>query len=1367
MSGSDHHGRVKALFLAACDRRPEQWAGFLDSECESDPALRRDVEALLGHHEPEAPGADEPHSTRPYGCERFAPGRVVAGRYRIVSHLGRGGTGEVYRAEDHTLGVEVALKFLRSAGAHHLERLCEEVLLAREVSHPAVCRVFEIGEAEGRTFMTMEYVDGENLASLLRRIGRLPAAKVAELAGELCAGLAAAHERGVLHRDLKPSNIMLDAAGRVRILDFGMATCAGAPGGGPLGTPAYMAPEQLERGAPVTEQTDLYALGLVLYELVSGGPVFAASNLEERRTLPGEPAPPSSRGVELDARLEEGLLRALREDPQERPVSAAEMARMLGVALPACANEEPPPPLPRESGERRHLTVLFCDLVDSSGLSQRLDPEAYVAALRRYRTCCEEAVARYDGHVAQYLGDGLVVYFGYPGAHEDDAERAVRAGLDVVRAVQTLDLAGGFQAAARVGIHTGPVVVTVSGAPERLEWLAFGLTPNVAARLQAVAAANEVLVSDATLRLVAGIFIAEDRGVPELKGIEEPIRVHRVLQPSGVRERLERAAALTPFVGREQELGTLLDRFEQIQEVHGQAVLISGEAGIGKSRLVYELRERLKEQPHGWLECRTSPYTRSSPLYPLVELLEKVLDFRKDDSSEDKLAKLERGIAQTGLDPDACVPLLADLLSIRLAVRHAPLEISPQLQRQRTLETLLAWVFAQGEKQPLVLVVEDLHWIDPSTLEWLGLLIEQCPTAGLLLLLTHRPEFEPPWPPRGYVLPVSVGRLGRRHTKDLVAAAVSGDPLSEPVVDRLAAQSDGIPLFVEELAKGYVESRPTGSASGLEVPETLQDSLTARLDRLGEAKQVAQIGAVLGREFPYALLEAAAPVQPGALRKGLARLVEAELLYRRGFPPDATYTFKHALVQDTAYESLLESRRRELHGRIADALEARFPERVAREPELIAHHCGQAARTWEAIGHYRRAGERATQRFAHPEAISHLRQALEMLGKLPESAERDREELGLQVALGPSLIAVRGYSDPELGRAYERARALCGELVDTPELVRTLIGLSLYNFIRGDAASGAELARQALTAAHRVGESFPILMAHTRLGINLFAMGQLSPALDHLEQAIRLHDPARHRSLEAAWGQGVGVSVARLIAAITLWVTGYPDRARRLHQEAIDLARKGDPFDLAQALVGDVPQLARERELARRQAEEALAIARERGFPYLVLQARLNRGWALGGASGLGEVQESLALFQKWGSKVFLSSWLRLAIELNQELGRTEDALTALETAFRISQETGARMARPELYRLKGVILSTEGSVRDAESCFHRALEIAREMKAKSWELRTATSLARLLRDERRRDEARDLLQPVYDWFTEGFDTPDLKDARALLDELA
>ena len=339
--------------------------------------------------------------------------------------------------------------------------------------------------------------------------------------------------------------------------------------------------------------------------------------------------------------------------------------------------------------------------------------------------------------------------------------------------------------------------------------------------------------------------------------------------------------------------------------------------------------------------------------------------------------------------------------------------------------------------------------------------------------------------------------------------------------------------------------------------------------------------------------------------------------------------------------------------------------------------------------------------------------------------------------------------------------------MDTPELVRTLIGLSLYNFIRGDAASGAELARQALTAAHRVGESFPILMAHTRLGINLFAMGQLSPALDHLEQAIRLHDPARHRSLEAAWGQGVGVSVARLIAAITLWVTGYPDRARRLHQEAIDLARKGDPFDLAQALVGDVPQLARERELARRQAEEALAIARERGFPYLVLQARLNRGWALGGASGLGEVQESLALFQKWGSKVFLSSWLRLAIELNQELGRTEDALTALETAFRISQETGARMARPELYRLKGVILSTEGSVRDAESCFHRALEIAREMKAKSWELRTATSLARLLRDERRRDEARDLLQPVYDWFTEGFDTPDLKDARALLDELA
>jgi predicted ATPase len=477
--------------------------------------------------------------------------------------------------------------------------------------------------------------------------------------------------------------------------------------------------------------------------------------------------------------------------------------------------------------------------------------------------------------------------------------------------------------------------------------------------------------------------VSEDLGTPALKGIAEPLRVHRLLLLSEAVGPLDHAPALTPFVGREQELGLLIDRFEQAQEKRGQVVLVAGEAGIGKSRLVRELRERLREAhaPHDWLECRTSPYTRGSALHPLIELLEQGLGLADVDSAEEKLGRLESALERADFELAQAVPLLASLLSLRLPERYAPLEISPQLQRQKTLEALLAWLLGLGEKQPLVLLVEDLHWADPSTLEWLGLVIEQCPTAGVLALLTHRPGFEPPWPAREHLLPMALRRLRDQETKTLVAGAIGRATLSEDLVARIAARSDGVPLFAEELTKAAAESdgEGTGSLSRFEVPETLQDSLMARLDRLGEARPVAQVGAAIGREFPYALLEAVAPLREPELREGLGRLAEAELLYQRGLPPKATYTFKHALVQDTAYQSLLESQRRELHGRIADALEARFAERVTSVPEEIARHCEQAGRTAQAIGHYQRAGERATQHFAHPEAVGHLRKALDLL----------------------------------------------------------------------------------------------------------------------------------------------------------------------------------------------------------------------------------------------------------------------------------------------------------------------------------------------------------------------------------------------------
>jgi TOMM system kinase/cyclase fusion protein len=1325
----------------------------------------------------------------------LASGSRFEDRYEIQGELGSGSFGRVYRARQLSTGQSVAIKLLSpregtdSSTGREAERFRRETRICAALSHSHIVRLLDSGEtSEGQLYAVFEHVPGETLEQALEREGRLSVREALRLLTQVLEALAAAHAQGIVHRDLKPANVMLSAAGARRsalVLDFGLGGVAEDRRRADwqtltqtrefLGTPLYAAPEQLAGETP-TERSDLYAWGLVFLECLTGRHPFAGAGGMERLLSGGGTVeiPEWLRGHRLGQLLERVTAReaAKRDVPVEALIEALD--EIASGELPVAPEEtRTPAPIP-DTGERRHLTVMFCDLVGSTALSQRLDAETYREVVRAYQARGAEAVERYEGHVAQHLGDGLLVYFGYPQAHEDDAERAIRAGRELLGSLEVLsaqtEAKHGVAIAARVGIHTGPVVVGEMGGGEKQEVLALGDTVNIAARLEGFAEPGTVVISDATRHLVPGLFVTEDRGTPALKGIAEPIGVHRVLQPSGVRSRLERAPGLTPFVGREEELGLLVHRFEQAQEGQGQAVWVGGEAGIGKSRLVRELRERLRDTPHSWLECQTSPYTQSSALYPLIAMLEGALDFREEDTGEEKLGRLERGLAHLGLELAETVPLFAGLLSVRLPERYAPLELSPQLRRQKTLEALLAWLLALGEKQPVVLLVEDLHWIDPSTLEWLGLAIEQCATANLLLLLTHRPEFEPPWPARGHVLALGLNRLRRPEAQSLVAGAMAETTLPEELIARIAARSDGVPLFAEELAKGVVEAK---DADAHDIPATLQDSLMARLDRLGETKQLAQLAAAIGREFPYALLAAVAPVQETELREGLGRLVEAELVYQRGLPPKATYTFKHALVQDTAYQSLLEGQRKDLHGRIADALEQRFPERVDRESEQIALHCTKAGRVEDAVAHYQRAGERATQHFAHAEAIGHLRTALELLCTLPESSERDRQELKLQVALGPSLIVTRSYGDHEVGRAYERARALSREIGESPELVRALVGLSLYYFIRGDLRSGVELAEQALALAERFSDAYPLLMAHIRLGINLYVMGETVRALDHFEQAIRLHDPDEHRSQQAAWGQGVGVDLARAFAAYSLWTLGHADRARRLIEEGVELARGGDPFDLAQALVNNSNFYwhLRDRDRTRERAEEAIAIARGRGFAAPLLIATLLRGWALGGSRGLEDIQQSLAQLEAAGMRAFLPGWRRFAAETNLELGRTEDALAELEAALAIAEEiageTGAYQWLSELHRQKGEVFVQQGGAEAAERSFRRALQIARDQKGKSWELRAATSLARLLCDQGRRDEARALLVPVYDGFTEGFDTADLKDANALLEELA
>ena len=676
-------------------------------------------------------------------------------------------------------------------------------------------------------------------------------------------------------------------------------------------------------------------------------------------------------------------------------------------------------------------------------------------------------IARFEGHIAQYLGDGLLVYFGYPLAHADDAQRAVRAGLGMIEALgqlkSRLEQERGVPLAARLGIQTGLVVVGDVGGGTRQEPLALGETPNAAARLQGIAAPNTLVISAATFPLLGGFFACQPLGPPLLKGQAQPLAVYRVLYESMARSRLEAAGSTgwTPLVGREQEIGRLRERWAQVKEGVGQVVLLSGAAGMGKSRLGQVLKEHVASEPQAWLTpCPCSPYHQHTALYPMLELLERVtLRFDREDSPQQKLRKLEGLLVQHGLPLAEAVPLLAALLSLPLTADYAPLTMSPAQQKQQTLHALLTILLRIAAQQPVLLVMEDLHWVDPSTLECLSLLVDQGPPARILALCTFRPDFRPPWTGRSHCTQVTVPRLPRRQAVEVIRQVAHGKPLPAEVVEQIVAKTDGVPLFVEELTKLVLESRLleereecyalTGPLPSLAIPATLHDSLMARLDRLATLKALGQLGATLGREFPYDLLQAVSPWDETTVQRGLHQLVEAEFLYQQGLPPQATYVFKHALIQEAASQSLLRSTRQQYHQRMAQAVAARFPELCAMQPELLAHHYTEADGLAQAIPYGHRAGQQALQRSANLEALRHLTMGLELLATFPETPMRVQQELDLQIALGPALIATKGQAAPEVEQTYARARALCTQVGETPQLFLTLRGFWRFYLNRG------------------------------------------------------------------------------------------------------------------------------------------------------------------------------------------------------------------------------------------------------------------------------------------------------------------------------
>jgi len=1062
----------------------------------------------------------------------------------------------------------------------------------------------------------------------------------------------------------------------------------------------------------------------------------------------------------------------------------------MGAEAPAIS--EAPGPV-REAAQRRRLTVMFCDLVGSTPLSVRLDPEELGEIIGRFNRRCTEVIVRSGGFVARYMGDGVLAYFGYPQAHEAGVERAVRAGLELVGAVARLHDDKGAALRVRVGIATGLVVfgdLVDEGAAQQHEMV--GETPNLAARLQALAEPDTVVISGETRRLLGELYEYRSLGSMFLKGFDHPVEAWQVTGASAVDSRFEALRTTkTPLVGRDEELDLLMRRWERAKAGDGSVVLIAGEPGIGKSRITEMFLDRVTDQPHTRLRYFCSPHQQDNALYPSITQLERAAGFQRSDTAGQRLDKMEAVLGRATNDISEVAPLFAELLSIPTGDRYPALNLSPQKRKQKMLRAKIAQVEGLAARRPVLMAFEDVQWIDPTSLELLDLNIDRAPTLSILLIVTFRPEFMPPWVGRPHVTLLSLSRLAPGQRAEMISRVTGGKSLPREIASQIIDHTDGVPLFIEELTKAVIESGVltetddryimSGPVPPLAVPSTLHDSLLARLDRLAPVREVAQIAAVLGRQFSHELISAVASMPQRQLDDALEQLVSSELIFRRGRPPDAEYTFKHALVQDAAYQTVLRTKLQQYHLKIAYVLEEQFPEIADAQPHILAHHFTEANLRKQAIPYWQKAGERAVQRSANAEGVRHIAKALELLKAMPESPESFQQELGLQLALGTPLIAVKGFASSEVGRIFARARELCQEAGEAPPLFPALWGLWVFYTARAEHRTAYDLGKQCQRLAEASHDVDLIMEAHHALGVTLLALGEFSSGLNHLEQAIAIYDPKRHSSLALIYGQDAGV-VCRSHAAWALWFLGYPDRALKRVDEALILAKEvSHPYSLAAALdfAAWLHLLIRNRQATQEWAEAAVALSAEHDFVFWNLKGAILRGWALGEsedmAEGIAQMGQGLAAFRATGAEVMVPYYLALLAEAYAKAGRAHEGLSLLAEAQSLVADSGECWWDAELYRQRGELTLTlsgidspaSGQQTEAETYFQKARDIARAQKAKSLELRAAVSLSRLWQKQGKTAEARLMLSEICSWFIEGVDTADLRGARTLLGELS
>ena len=1290
--------------------------------------------------------------------------------------------GEVWRAWDERLRRWVALKQVRADAAprHGRERLRREARAVARLNHPAIVHVYDLLEGEDGDWIVMELVEGRTLRRLLDEETVVAPARAVQLGRQVAEGLAEAHAHGILHRDLKATNVVVTPFGRAKILDFGLAKEILREDGGEsqeqtvstpgliLGTCYAMSPEQAF-GRPLDERSDLFSLGSLLYEMLTGEPPFRAETaaLSLARVVHFELPPLQESHPELPVEVCDLVDWLLQKEPSQRPQSTAVVLQALeaaglfgGGAVPALRSasssglddetvvtlvEQPAHPVARpareareeggrqSSGERRTVTIVCCALgpLDrASGESGGLDLEVLSEAAMAFESLGREVCRELDGSLGAVFHRMLWLCFGYPQAQENDAERAVRAARELAARFAALPFAAAHRLAVRAGVHTGPAVVVTR--PATGEALQPGHTFDIALAIQGQVPAGRIAVSAASRQLLAGRFATQPLPAVHLKDLDATVAVYEIGLPREPADRED--SPLPPLVDREAELQILLDRFRLARSGTGQAVLLAGDAGVGKSRLVQALFEQiaaLSPTSPTRLIAHGSAFAQNTPLAPILHLLSRAL-FAADGagSGEEKLRQMEEVLDQHALPVSEYAPLLGALLSLPVEERYPPLVLSPEARRKRTLAAILALLGAMADRHPLVLVIEDLHWIDPSTLDLLDLLLRELPVLPLLLVATFRPELTPPWHHQTAVTQLRLGGLSTIHTEQLIERVTRGKPLSPEIQREIVARTDGIPLFVEELIKAVLEAgvsprQPEG------IPFTLGGSLLARLDRLGEAKPVAQLAAVLGRTFSLELLEALSWIKGAALSSALGRLVQAEILYRRGPAPAARYIFKHALIQDAAYLSLLASDRRELHRRLAFLLQEEFPAIAEAEPELMAHHCERGGLTVEAVDYLQEAGRRAAQRSAHVEAMSQLNRALDLLQELPAEPERWGRELALRSVLAVVLEAIKGWGAPEVAGNAERCVTLCRELGERGGLIQAQSSLWAHHLLRGDRQPTIDLAAEIARLAETPAE---VYMGYATRAYTAYYSGRFSAALALSEQATVLYTPELVPEL-AAYGDD-SILMPHLMKSWVLWILGDPAAAVRQQDAVLAIALTlGSPFALGLALVSEMTLWrdlrAEDPERVEDAAERLLALAGEQEFAFLYAAAHCGKGWAacrrgdLAGGTAL--IETGLDLYAATGARLMRAYWCSYLIEAHLAAGRLAEGLAAAREALALSEVQLDVNFDAEILCLEGELRRASGDAGAAEAAFRQAQGIAREQGARTFELRAATSLGRLL----------------------------------------